>query len=131
MDGASEQTGRKTTFMQQLRKHHIDFHITEPERYSQSKAEGVIREIRKKWFRVMTKSAVPKRLWDYGLRWVVEIMQQTASDAGDLRGRTSLEKVTRRTCLRKWTMKAIVMSSCTKSSTTVRTGRRSNNRTPF
>ena len=94
MDGASEQTGRKTMFMQQIRKHHIDFHVTEPERYNQSKAEGVIREIRKKWFRVMTKSAVPKRLWDYGLRWVVEIMQRTASDAGDLRGRTSLEKVT-------------------------------------
>ena len=94
MDGASEQTGRRTTFMQQIRKHHIDFHITEPERYNQSRAEGVIREIRKKWFRVMTKSAVPKRLWDYGLRWVVEIMQRTASDAGDLRGRTSLEKVT-------------------------------------
>ena len=94
MDGASEQTGWKTMFMQQLRKHHIDFHITEPERYNQSKAEGVIREIRKKWFRVMTKSAVPKRLWDYGLRWVVEIMQRTASDAGDLWGRTSLEKVT-------------------------------------
>ena len=93
MDGASEQMGRKTTFMQQLRKHHIDFHVTEPERYNQSKAEGVIREIRKKWFRVMTKSAVPKRLWDYGLRWVVEIMQRTASDAGDLRGRTSLENV--------------------------------------
>ena len=94
MDGASEQTGWKTTFMQQIRKHHIDFPITEPERYNQSKAEGVIREIRKKWFSVMTKSAVPKRLWDYGLRWVVKIMQRTASDAGDLRGRTSLEKVT-------------------------------------
>ena len=94
MDGASEQAGRKTTFMQQLRKHHIDFHITEPERYNQSKAEGVIRELRKKWFRVMTKSAVPKRLWDSGLRWVVEIMQRTASDAGNLRGRTSFEKVT-------------------------------------
>ena len=94
MDGVSEQTGRKTMFMQQIRKHHIDFHVTEPERYNQSKAEGVIREIRKKWFQVMTKSAVPKRLWDYGLRWVVEIMQWTASDAGDLRGRTSLEKMT-------------------------------------
>ena len=93
MDGASERTGRKTMFMQQLRKHHIDFHITEPECYNQSKAKGVIREIRKKWFRVMTKSAVLKGLWDYGLRWVVEIMQPTASDAGDLRGRTSLEKV--------------------------------------
>ena len=42
MDGAAEQTGRKTTFMQQVRKHHIDFHLTEPERYNQSQVEGVI-----------------------------------------------------------------------------------------
>ena len=94
MDGAAEQTGRKTTFMQQVRKHHIDFHLTKPERYNQSQVEGVIREIRKKWFRVMMKRSVPKRLWDYGLRWVVEIMQRTASSAGNLHDRTSLEKVT-------------------------------------
>ena len=42
MDGAAEQMGRKTTFMQQVRKHHIDFHLTEPERYHQSWVEGVI-----------------------------------------------------------------------------------------
>ena len=68
MDGAAEQTGRKTTFMQQVRKHHIDFHLTELEQYNQLQVEGVIREIRKKWFRVMIKRSVPKRLWDYGLR---------------------------------------------------------------
>ena len=27
MEGAAEQTGRKTTFMQQVRKRHIDFHL--------------------------------------------------------------------------------------------------------
>ena len=42
MDGAAEQMGRKTTFMQQVRKHHIDFHLTEPERYNQSRVEGDI-----------------------------------------------------------------------------------------
>ena len=63
MDGTEEQTGRKTTFMQQVRKHHIDFHLTEPERYNQSRVDGVICEIRKKWFRVMMKRSVPKRLW--------------------------------------------------------------------
>ena len=31
MDGTTDQTGRKPTFMQQVRKHHIDFHLTEPE----------------------------------------------------------------------------------------------------
>ena len=67
MDGAAEQMGRRTTFMQQVRKHHIDFHLTEPERYNQSQVEGVIQEIRKKWFQVMMKRSIPKRLWDYGL----------------------------------------------------------------
>ena len=42
MDGAAEQTRRKTTFMQQVRKHHIDFHLTEQDRYNQSRVEGVI-----------------------------------------------------------------------------------------
>ena len=42
MDGSAQQMGRKTTFMQQVRKHHIDFHLTEPERYNQSWVEGVI-----------------------------------------------------------------------------------------
>ena len=36
MDGAAEQMGRKTTFMQQVRKHHTDFHLAKPERYNQS-----------------------------------------------------------------------------------------------
>ena len=61
-------TGRKTEFMQQECKYRIDIHPTEPERYKQSKVGGVIRETRKKWFRMMLKKDVPKRLWDYGLR---------------------------------------------------------------
>ena len=97
MDGAAEQMGRKTTFTQQVRKHHIDFNLTKPEQYNQSRVEGVIREIRKKWFRLMMKRSLPKRLWDYGLRWVVEIMQRTASSDGNLHDRTGLEKVTEET----------------------------------
>ena len=42
----------------------------------------------------MTKKYVPKRLWDYGMRWVVEIMQRTASDASMLHGMMGLEMVT-------------------------------------
>ena len=81
MDGAGEQTGKRSTFMEQVWKHHIDYHVTKPEQYNQSRVKGVFREIRNKWFRVMTKKYMPRRLWDYGLRWVVEIMQRTASDA--------------------------------------------------
>ena len=37
---------------------------------------------------------VPKRLWDYGLKWVSEVRVRTSSDATDLKGRTPLERVT-------------------------------------
>ena len=55
MEGAAERMGRKTTFTQQVRNNHIDFQLTEPEQYNQSQVEGVIREIRKKWFWIMMK----------------------------------------------------------------------------
>ena len=42
----------------------------------------------------MIKKKVPRRLWDYGMRWVCEIMQRTASHAGTLGGQTSLEELT-------------------------------------
>ena len=48
MDGTGEQTGKRSTFMEQVRKHHIDYHVTEPEQYNQSWVEEVIREIQKK-----------------------------------------------------------------------------------
>ena len=68
-DGSKEQTKRGTTFMEQVRKHHIEVHTTEPNRHNQSKVEGVIRELRKNWFRTMHIKRVPRRLWDYGLKW--------------------------------------------------------------
>ena len=92
-DGSKEQTKKGTTFMEQVRKHHIDLHTTEPHRHNQSKVEGVIRELLKNWFRTMHRKCVPKRLWDYGLKWVSEVRVRTSSDAGDLRTRTPLERV--------------------------------------
>ena len=93
-DGSKEQTKRGTTFMEQVRKHHIDLHRTEPGQYNQSKVEGVIRELRKSWFRTMHRKRVPKRLWDYGLMWVSKVRVRTSSDATDLKGRTPLERIT-------------------------------------
>ena len=94
VDGSKEQTKKKTEFYKQCRKHDIDLHRTEPYRHNQSKVEGVIRETRKRWFRIMVKSKVPRRLWDYGLVWVCNTSQLTASDAGFLKGRTALEEIT-------------------------------------
>ena len=93
-DGSKEQTKQGTTFMEQVRKHHIDVHTTEPNRHNQSKVEGVIRELRKNWFRTMHRKWVPRRLWDYGLKWVLEVCVRTSSDATDLKGQTPLGWIT-------------------------------------
>ena len=93
-DGSQEQCGRKTEFMANVRKYAIDYHITEPYRPNHNFAEGVIREIRRKWFRVMVRKSVPQRLWDFGLQWVCDIQNRTASSARGLDGRCPLERVT-------------------------------------
>ena len=93
-DGTAKQVGIRTEFQSTVRKHTIDLHVTEPHHHNQSKVEGVVREIRKCWFRVMLKKKVPKRLWDYGIKCVCEVMQCTASTSRDLSGRTALEQLT-------------------------------------
>jgi hypothetical protein len=50
--------------------------------------------MKKKWFRVMAAKKVPKRLWDYGIVWVCEIMQRTTSSSIYADGRTPLEIIT-------------------------------------
>jgi Reverse transcriptase (RNA-dependent DNA polymerase) len=93
-DGSREQNGRKTEFMKNIRMYSINHKVTEPERPNHNFAEGVIREVRKKWFRIMVKRKVPKRLWDYGFRWVCEIQNRTSNTARGLNGRCPLEKIT-------------------------------------
>jgi hypothetical protein len=93
-DGASEQTGPKTEFMQTIRKYDIEHHVSEPHRPQQNRAESVIREVKRKWFRQMTKRKVPKRLWDYGIMWICETMSLTANSSFSLEGRTPIEQVT-------------------------------------
>ena len=53
-----------------------------------------MRVIRKCWFRVMLRKKVPKRLWDYSIKWLCVVMQHTASTSGDLFGRSALEQLT-------------------------------------
>ena len=93
-NGAVEQVGKRTEFQSTVRKHAIDLHVTEPHRHNQSKVEGVVREIQKQWFRIMLKKKFPRRLWDYGVKWVCKVMQCTASMSGDLSRRTALEQLT-------------------------------------
>jgi phage gp16-like protein len=67
-DGSKEQTGKKTEFQQQIRKNNIQQHVSEQDMHNQSPAEGVVREMRKKWYRIMFRKNVSKILWDYGMR---------------------------------------------------------------
>jgi hypothetical protein len=96
-DGSQEQCGRKTEFMANVRKYSVDFRITEPHRPNHNFAEGVIREIRKKWFRIMVRKNVPQRLWDYGLQWVCNIQNCTSNSSRGLNGRCPLEQITGKT----------------------------------
>ena len=80
-----------------VRKHAVDLQVTEPHRHNQSKVESVVQEIRKRWFSIMLNKKVPKRLWDYGIKWLCEVMQCTSSMSGDLSGRTGLEQLTGKT----------------------------------
>ena len=80
--------------MEQVRKHHIDIHTTEPDRHNQSNVEGVICELWKNLFCIMHWKHVPRGLWDYNLKWVSEVCVRTSSDAVDLKGRTPLEQIT-------------------------------------
>ena len=78
-DGAAEQCGKGALFMQQVIKHDIHKHLSEPHRHNENTVEEVIWEIRRRWFRLMISRNIPKRSWDYGLTWICELMQRTAN----------------------------------------------------
>ena len=50
--------------------------------------------MRRKWFRTMIRKRVTRKLWDYGMRWVCEIMQRTSTQAGGFNVCTPIESVT-------------------------------------
>ena len=92
-DGAKEMCNKGTEFKAQVRRHDISVHVSEPELHNQSPAEGVVREVRRKWYRVMFKKRVPTIFWDYGMKWVCETMQRTHLRANRVDGGVPLQKV--------------------------------------
>ena len=90
-DGAAEQVGKHTKFQAILRKYNITHKASERDRSNQNPAEGVIREIRRKWYRLLFKTNCPSRLWNYGIPYVCSLMNHTASYSGRLQGRTPIE----------------------------------------
>jgi len=83
-DGSKEQTKKGTEFMKQIHSHNIDYHVCEPGMHNRNPAEGVIREIRRKRYRIMVRKRAPREFWDYGMKWVTETSNLTSSSAGSL-----------------------------------------------
>jgi len=78
VDNAQEQIGQNSDFGKVCRQYKIKQRQTEPYMPRQNRAELGIRELKKKWRLKMRQQGVPKRLWNYGLVWALEIMNRTA-----------------------------------------------------
>ena len=67
-DGARVQVGRNTSFQKTLRKFQIQQYTSAPYRPNENPAEGSIREVKKRWYRLQAKKDVPDRLIDFGIQ---------------------------------------------------------------
>jgi hypothetical protein len=72
----------------------MTMHISAPHSPQQNPAEGIIREICKKWYRIMHAKSVTTRFWDYGVEWVYEVAQRTVSSSRHAEGWTPIEIIT-------------------------------------
>jgi hypothetical protein len=70
-------TGNKTEFQKQVSKFDIKSRQSDADMHNQSPAKGVVREVRRQWYRIMFQKKVPKVYWDYRMRWVCETMSRT------------------------------------------------------
>lgn len=94
MDGAMAQVGEHTLFSKTIREYEIKYHVSQPRRPNENPAEGCIRELKKRWYRIMMKRKVPRRLWDFIFVWISETGNLSVSSSHYAKGRTSLEIIT-------------------------------------
>lgn len=93
-DGASSQEGKNTKFMKGVRFHRIKHKTSGPRRPNENPVESAIREIKRRWYRMMDKKCIPMRLWDYVLVWICETGNLTVSSSKYADGRTPIEMIT-------------------------------------
>ena len=93
-DGHQSQVGKKTWFFWGLHKYKIEHHVSSPRRPNENPAEGTIREIKRRFFIIMRKLKVPKRLWDYLIIWICETSNLSISSTKYASGRTLIEIIT-------------------------------------
>lgn len=93
-DGAAVQVGARTVFQDTIRRANIDYHVSGPRRPNENPAEGAIRDIKMRWYRLQTKMNVPDRLWDFGITYVCETGNIIPTSSKYAKGRTPIECIT-------------------------------------
>ena len=93
-DGAPVQVGKKTLFQQTIRKYEIKTHTSAPRRPNENPAEGAIREVKRRWYRLQDSKGVPDRLWDFGIEYICETGNLIVNSSRYSKGRTPLEIIT-------------------------------------
>ena len=93
-DGHKSQVSAGSLFMRTIKKYHIKFHVSEPRKPEQNPSDGGIRELKRRWYHLMTKRNVPRRLWDYGITWIAETGNLAVSSSRYANGRTGIEIIT-------------------------------------
>ena len=58
--------------MKTIKTYGMRDHVSIPIRPNENPTEGVIHEIKNRWYRIMLNKKVLNRLWDYGLIWIFE-----------------------------------------------------------
>ena len=90
-DNAPEMVGPDTEFHRECRRVRCVLLTVEPYTPKQNLSERVIGELRRRWRDVRTAKNIPRRLWDYVLVWLAEIMSRTYNHKFDC---TGLERLT-------------------------------------
>jgi radical SAM superfamily enzyme YgiQ (UPF0313 family) len=93
--------GSNTDFQKEIRRIQTKMTFSELWRSSQNHyAELEIPELKRRFWQKMVEKNVHKQMWDYGLKWTSEIMQQISQGPD---GRTSYKQVTGNTLdISKW-----------------------------
>lgn len=79
--------------MKQIQSNGIKQHSTEPYNHQQNHTEGVIREMRRHWFQIMVQKRVHRKVWDSGMKWVIETMPMTRTSSGGIYGSIPITNV--------------------------------------
>ena len=51
----------------------IDYHISDTDLHNQNPVEGVVMEVRRKWYCTMVKKRVPSKIWYFGVIWISKV----------------------------------------------------------